>query len=325
LGLLAAVARVASGERRWLMPFFWLVGPVAMYWNLTQQRLYYLLPLLPAAAVLGGLVLDRLLPRQTPPIRWVLPLAALFLWNAGPSISLEGPVQDPSPGMKAMAPLAGQALGMGGRFETTSEQTIGALPESKMVHVWNDFFAAPEFYSGHQAVQLSPSRSLVDEIKRILVVGDLGVARFIQAPIGLWDSQRVARERHQQWVLLIRQSELNKLAPGLVGSHWIPGPGDLSLVTTQPTGFVGEVSLSSLAAEKNGYLAASRHLAQQGRLLEAASVLKAMAQHHPEDAAHALEIAEGLQKQSLRATRNEDPPTTNESSQGTGIRSPDQP
>jgi hypothetical protein len=223
-------------------------------------------------------------------------LIGLGFSNISPSVGLEGDIMNPVPGIRDVASRAGELM-----------------PPGSELFVWNDFFAAPEYYSGHRATQLSPSRQLVDEIRRILVVGKLGIARFVQAPDGLWDMYYEALTRHQPWFLMIQDRELVRLSPGFPGvtlaarangwnllalnSNWTEGKGLSEGNETRaenPVVGVSGVSGHAPVAIVDAYLSASRYFARKGDLRRAARVMVELAGAHPDKAAKAWKIAGAL-------------------------------
>lgn len=263
-------------DRRWLVPLFWLVGPVTLYWQLIQQRIYYLQPILPGAALLAGLATVTLLPE-----RWLrrvgLGLALVGLHQVAPYLLPDFNKLNVSPGIKAVAQAAGPQL-----------------PPGATLWVWNDFFAGPEFYSGHPAVQWTPSASLAEEIGRILVVGKLGVVEYVPAPGEVWQRYWQAQQSGTPFYLLIHERELLKLAPGFV-EGWIVAESAGRMVIS-PTRSPQGRPVAELKGPVDGYLEAARRLAELGRRSQAAQVCRTLALHHPEVAGRALGLAAQLEQ-----------------------------
>ncbi len=276
-GLGIAVPAFWKGNRAWLFPALWLLGPLTLYWNLSQQRLYYLLPLLPAAALFGALFLDRALPHNWPTSRTAVPFLLLFLVHAAPSVAPTGSVLDPTPGLRSVALAADQL----------------APPDAEVL-VWNDFFAAPELYSGRMARQITPSSSLASEIQRILVVGTLGIVTHVRPPDGLWDLYQSARAEGRPWVLLIQDRELRRLSPGLPGGCVAAQSESWRLVMTAEPGSRSCTDLADIPAEEDAYLAAAKYFSRQEKWEDAARTMEALARHHRADAGRAWRIAAGF-------------------------------
>ena len=276
-GILLIVLRAGNVDKRWWIPILWLIPGVALYWNLNQQRMYYMLPLLPAAALLAACTVDLYWPRRVSPVLLGGLLALMVLFKGAPFVAAEGMTVDPAPGIRAMAKVAGEVM-----------------PEGSTLYVWNDFFAAPELYSGHPAVQLSPSKSLVEELGRILVVGELGIARYIRPPDALWSMVEAARSDHSPFFLLISDGQLEKLAPGFHDA-WIVASGrGWSLLSLQATGRRGERAVTTVHSPLKAYLAAVDFLAKRGEMTRAARVLMAMAKVYPAEEGRARRLARDL-------------------------------
>lgn len=276
LGIGIALWQVWRRDSRWWVPLLWLVGPVSLYWQLIQQRIYYLQPVLPAAALLAALAVVTLTRARA--ARAVgLSVGLVGLSCVSPYLLPSFHKLDVSPGIKAVAQAAGPQL-----------------PPGATLWVWNDFFAAPEFYSGHPAVQWTPSASLAEEIGRILVVGKLGVVEYVPAPHEVWRRYWSAQQEGSPFFLLIHESELKKLAPGFVDARIVAAAAGRMVITSNPS--AQGRAVAELAGPVEGYLEAARLLAERGRRSQAAQVCRTLAMHHPEVAPRALALATQLEQ-----------------------------
>jgi 4-amino-4-deoxy-L-arabinose transferase-like glycosyltransferase len=176
------------------------VGLAYLVWgSLSQQRLYYLVPFLPALAVGGAVFLDRLLPTSFIPQALVFGGFVGMLLLANPR-SFDPILMDAEP---ALAEIG--------------EQTAGLLPEDAAVFRYNDFFAATELYLDRRAVGLTPDPTLLADFGRILVLGERGIAADGR-PAALFPMlSRIGATR--PFFLVIDRAEMERYLPQLGELH----------------------------------------------------------------------------------------------------------
>ncbi len=154
-GLLAR--RDESLRGVWLLGLYVAVG-YAVWGSLAQQRLYYLVPFLPAFGCALAAVLIRALP-------WSVAHTAVVALIFGAAPLVQAPLfspekLDPEPALADLGP-----------------KVVDALGEDDVVFRYNDFFAATELYLDRRAIGLTPSPEMLSDFGRILVLGERDIAR----------------------------------------------------------------------------------------------------------------------------------------------------
>ncbi|MEE2828981.1 MAG: glycosyltransferase family 39 protein [Myxococcota bacterium] len=171
------------------------VGAGYLIWgSLSQQRLYYLVPFLPALSIGAATMLDRLLPSGLASTAVLAGLGGLLL--VGHPRSFDPVLIDPEP---ALAELG--------------QQTRGLLPEGVVIHRYNDFFAATEFYLDRRTVGMTPNPQLLADFGRILVLGERGIA--VDASHATLRRLLLEATAEKPFFLVIGEDELRERIPGL--------------------------------------------------------------------------------------------------------------
>ena len=176
------------------------VGLAYLVWgSLSQQRLYYLVPFLPALAAGAAVLLDRLLSTRFTPQALLFGSFAGLVLLANPR-SFDPVLMDAEP---ALAEIG--------------EEAAHLLPENAALFRYNDFFAATELYLDHRAVGLTPDPTLLADFSRILVLGERGIADDGR-PSSLFPMLgQLGPDR--PFFVLIDRAEMERYLPQLGGLH----------------------------------------------------------------------------------------------------------
>lgn len=217
--LLGAVKSRRDRSLRGLLLLLLYVACAFLVWgSLSQQRLYYLVPFLPALAVAAAVMLDRLLPDKPSARTAVFAALGGLLLLAHPR-SFDPLLLDAEP---ALAEIG--------------EQARGQLPEEAVLFRYNDFFASSEFYLDHRTVGLTPNPALLDDFQRILVLGERGIAADGRPQVLLPMLLQLSRQR--PFFILIDRREMELHLPELARLHlWAEAPdwgGQLLLLSSMP-------------------------------------------------------------------------------------------
>ncbi len=154
----SGLAKKEEGLRGiWLLLLYVAVG-YAVWGSLAQQRLYYLVPFLPAFSCALAVVVVRFLPSK---VALGTAAALVILLGVPMHMALSIPAKmDSRPGLRDLA-----------------SQVAESLDEGDVVFRYNDFFAATELYMGRRAIGLTPSPEMLSDFGRILVLGERDIAR----------------------------------------------------------------------------------------------------------------------------------------------------
>lgn len=140
----------------WLLGLYVGVG-YAVWGSLEQQRLYYMVPFLPAFSCALAAVVASV---PVPTVRTALIAVAFGLAPLIQAPLFSPDKLDPEPALATLGPQVAQTLG-----------------EGDVVYRYNDFFAASELYFDRRAIGLTPSEEMLRDFGRILVLGERDIAR----------------------------------------------------------------------------------------------------------------------------------------------------
>lgn len=176
------------------------VGAAYLIWgSLSQQRLYYLVPFLPAFAAATAVFLDRLLSKKSTPQAAVFALLFGLVLISNPR-SFDPVLLDAEPALAEMAELVGHDI-----------------PEDAAVFRYNDFFASTELYLDRRTVGLTPNPQLLADFSRILVIGPRGIAGDGR-PDQLFPMLNEVSKK-QPFFIVIDRSEMERFLPALGSLH----------------------------------------------------------------------------------------------------------
>jgi 4-amino-4-deoxy-L-arabinose transferase-like glycosyltransferase len=182
-----------------LLLLFYVLSAYLIWGSLTQQRLYYLVPFLPALAIAAAVFLDRFLPRSLAPQTLVFGVLAGMLLLANPR-SFDPVLMNAEPALAAIG-----------------EEVRGQLPPDAALFRYNDFFAATELYLDHRTVGLTPDPSLLADFGRILVLGQRGIAADGRPEFLFPMLAELGQER--PFFIVIDRSEMQRHLPQLGSLH----------------------------------------------------------------------------------------------------------
>ena len=277
------MARRDEGLRGiWLLALYVGVG-FAVWGSLAQQRLYYLVPFLPAFACALAAVVIRALPSRVGRVAFVAGVFGLAPLLQAPRFSPD--VLDPEGALAELGPRVQPALG----------------PDD-VVHRYNDFFAATELYLDRRAIGLTPSPEMLADFGRILVLGERDIARDGR-PAALFERYHEERDAGRPLHLVVDRRSLGLMMPGMpaLKPRLFAPQADGSELWFASTAETLPVAADGPAPDPTGYPVALRWLADH-RPAALAEVVSGLRSRHGESGVRAAMVGAGLMEPG-------DPPT----------------
>lgn len=182
----------------WMLALY-VVITVLIFSQLTQQRLYYMVPVFPVLGVAAAAAITAWV--RDGHLRGALAAGMLLVLPAMDSAAYGPEIVDPNPLDRALGVLARPYL-----------------PPGVTVYRYNDFFAITELSMRRRAVQWTPSDVLLHDLSRILVLGDRGIAQDGKPP-AVYARYRELRAAQEPFFAVFDEGDLQRFLPGLPGVY----------------------------------------------------------------------------------------------------------
>ena len=298
-GLAGLAVLSVQARRERSLRAVWLLGLYVAWgyliWDsLSQKRLYYLVPFLPALACCAAALVVRLLPAGLPTTAGLALAAGLVPILQAPNYQADQ--LNPEPAMQELGAFAEPHLG-----------------EADLVFQYNDFFAVAELYFNRRAVGLTPSSEMLSDFGRILVLGDRDIARDGR-PAAMYALARSELAAGRPLHLIADEGSLARVLPGMPGlTPWLRAR-DLDgtflwFASSQPPpeGLVGTEASPALAPHREGFPPAFAWLLQQGLGEEAKDLVEVAEAQHGRAFADELLASQGFRRDPAPSEGEESP------------------